>query len=174
MSSPAGCKVLKMSNKGHFLTVPPGATQKCLQQAWLCGGTCPPLCSLRDVEQSSHQLSPSLPRGEGEQDMVGLCCPCWALLINIRNSTRGCEASNQSVISYMGFAKCLSSPDNKREPQGQPWPWSCCVTAEPPRALSAALPAPGLCWDVWNGQIPAPCPGLPAAQTSLSSLLQLI
>lgn len=37
--------------------------------------------------------------------------PRWVLLINMRNGTRGYEALNWSVISYMGFAKCLS-PDN--------------------------------------------------------------
>lgn len=59
MSFPAGCKV---PDKGRFLPVAPGTTRKRLQQGWLCGGACPTLSFLRDVEQSSHQQPPpSLP-----------------------------------------------------------------------------------------------------------------
>lgn len=58
----------------------------------------------------------------------------------------------QSVISYMGFAKCLSSPDNK---QGTSGPASVkellCDSRVPQGLLRAALapsvPGPRLCWD---------------------------
>lgn len=53
-------------DKGHSLPVASGATRKCLQRAWLCGGAFPPLSSLWDVEPSSHRQPPSLTRGEGE------------------------------------------------------------------------------------------------------------
>lgn len=47
----------------------------------------------------------------------GCVLPRWVLLINVRNGTRGYEALNWSVISYMGFAKCLG-PDDKQETSG--------------------------------------------------------
>lgn len=117
-------------DKGHFPPVASGATRKYLQQAWLWGGVCPPLSFL--------SLHPSLVV-RGKQDVVGMCSPCWVLLINIRNSSRGCEALKQSVISYMGFAKCLSSPDSKQGSSGPAPVKELCVTAEPPGLLSAAL-----------------------------------
>lgn len=162
-------------DKGHSLPVASGATRKCLQRAWLCGGACPPLSSLWDVEPSS--LHPSLVV-RGSQDVAGMCSPCWALLINIRNSTRGYEASNQSVISCMGFAKCLS-PDNKQGTSGPASVKELLYDSRAPRgmlgaALGHSVPGPRLCWDVWSGQVLAPCPRLPTAQTSLSSSLQLI
>lgn len=129
---------LQGPDKGNFLPVASGATRKSLQQAWLCGGVCPPLSFL--------SLHPSLV-ARGKRDVVGMCSPCWVLLINMRNGTRGCEAPKQSVISYMGFAKCLSSPASKQGSSGPASVRELCVIAEPPGLLSAALahsvPGPG-------------------------------
>lgn len=113
---------LQGPDKGNFLPVASGATRKSLQQAWLCGGVCPPLSFL--------SLHPSLV-ARGKRDVVGMCSPCWVLLINMRNGTRGCEAPKQSVISYMGFAKCLSSPASKQGSSGPASVRELCVTAEP-------------------------------------------
>lgn len=72
----------------------------------------------------------------------GCVLPCWVLLINIRNCTRGYEALNWSVISYVGFAKCLS-PDHKRETSG---PASVeelpCESRTPPRDARCCCPSP--------------------------------
>lgn len=71
------------------------------------------------MEESSHQPSSSLVCDEGKESKTrwGCVLPCWVLLINVRNGTRGYEALNWSVISYMGFAKCLG-PDSKQETSG--------------------------------------------------------
>lgn len=111
----------------------------------------------------TSSLPPS-PVARGKQDVVGTCCPCWVLLINIRNSTRGYEAPNQSVISYMGFAECLSRLDNKQRSSGPASVKELLCDSRAPRGLLRAplgpsVPAPRLCWDVGMAKPLLPTPG---------------
>lgn len=175
MGFPAGCKVLTRDILYQLLLVPqenvcsePGCVVERVPLSHLCGTW---------SRAPIGSLHPSLV-ARGSQDVAGMCSPCWALLINIRNSTRGYEASNQSVISCMGFAKCLS-PDNKQGTSGPASVKELLYDSRAPRgmlgaALGHSVPGPRLCWDVWRDQVLAPCPRLPTAQTSLSSSLQLI
>lgn len=175
MGFPAGCKVLTRDILYQLLLVPqenvcsePGCVVERVPLSHLCGTW---------SRAPIGSLHPSLV-ARGSQGVAGMCSPCWALLINIRNSTRGYEASNQSVISCMGFAKCLS-PDNKQGTSGPASVKELLYDSRAPHgmlgaALGHSVPGPRLCWDVRSGQVLAPCPRMPTAQTSLSSLLQLI
>lgn len=175
MGFPAGCKVLTRDILYQLLLVP--QENVCSEPGCVVEHV-PPLISVgRGAELPSAASIPHSWRG-GSQDVAGMCSPCWALLINIRNSTRGYEASNQSVISCMGFAKCLS-PDNKQGTSGPASVKELLYDSRAPRRMLGAapghsVPGPRLCWDVRSGQVLAPCPRMPTAQTSLSSSLQLI
>lgn len=104
----------------------------------LCDGTQPHLPVQRKVPISCLHL---LPMVRENKTLRGCTLPCWVLLISIRNNTRGYEALSWSIISYMGFAKCLG-PDNKRETSG---PASVeellCESRSPQGALGAACPS---------------------------------
>lgn len=81
-------------------------------------------------------------RGESKTRW-GCVLPCWVLLINVRNGTRGYEALNWCVISYMGFAKCLGL-DNKQGPSGPASVKELPYESITPRGmLSAAVQARG-------------------------------
>lgn len=102
-----------------------------------------------------------------------MCSPRWVLLINIRNSTRGYEASKQSVISYMGFAKCLSSLDSKQGTSGPASAMELLWDSRAPRGLSV-LPCL-LQGCVGMLEWPSPC-SLPrvANSTDISLLLAAV
>lgn len=148
-----------------------------------CVVECPPLSHLQGMWRRApiSGLHLSLV-ARGKQDTVGCVLPRWVLLINIRNSTRGKEALNWSVISYMGFAKCLGL-GNKQGTSGsasvEELPYD---SRTPPRDAWGCAPSPRIvlcptqsCTGTYAmAQLLLPAPGVPTAQTSLSSSLQLI
>jgi len=134
-------------DKGHFLPRRPGCfwhrkkmTAADLAVWWSMSSS--PISLGHEGELPSAVFISHSWRGESKTRWGCVLCR-WVLLINIRNSTRGYEALNWSVISYMGFAKCLCL-DNKHETSGPASAEELPYESRNPLMLGAAVQARGL------------------------------